>query len=248
MAKEMSEESWIERIYNKITAPKTVKYAGILVLVLYIGLVAIGVLIAAIFGPTGYSVTTHFISALGDSDTTPAPYLYNIACISAGVLTIPFILYLEKQIAPIPRQAGDLPAPNRWNYRLTGMGFFWSMLGSIFYIGVGIFSADRDAIGDIPMHEICSYGAFGGFAFAAIFLGIALVFTRQPLVPKPYNYPIGIWGIFGPITFAIFNLEGLNGIPSELLEWSLLWAILAWIIPLAIFMLKYIDKQIHNEK
>ncbi|HUX98866.1 MAG TPA: hypothetical protein VMV49_04885 [Candidatus Deferrimicrobium sp.] len=243
MTKEIAEEDWIDRIYNKITAPKTVKYAGILVLVLYIGLVALGVLIAALFGSTGYSVTTHYISALGASDTTPVPILYDLACISAGVLTIPFILYLEKEIAPIPRQAGDLPAPNRWNYRLTGMGFFWSMLGSIFYIGVGIFSADRGEIGDIPMHEICSFGAFGGFAFAAIFLGIALVFTRQSLIPKPYNYPIGVWGMIGPIAFAIFNLTGLPGVTSELLEWSLLWAILAWIIPLAMFTLHYINKQ-----
>jgi hypothetical membrane protein len=237
-----TEVSWIERAYNLLTAPKTVRICGYLVLVLYIGLVALGVLVAALFGPGGYSVTTHFISALGDSDTTPVPILYDLACIFAGSLTIPFTLYLERHVAPIPRTADDLPAPHRWNYRLVGMSFFFSMLGSIFYIGVGIFSADRDVVGGVNMHEICSYGAFGGFAFGALFLGIAITFAKQPIVSKPINYPLGIWGMVGPIMFTVFNLTGLEGWTSELLEWSLLWAIMAWIIPLALLAMRHSHK------
>ncbi|NVM53794.1 MAG: DUF998 domain-containing protein [Candidatus Helarchaeota archaeon] len=248
MEKAKAETNWVERAYNKLTAPKTVKYSGLLVLVLYLGLVSIGVLVAAILGPSGYSVTTHYISALGSSDTTPVPILYDLACIFAGTLTIPLSLYLEKHIAPIPRKAEDLPAPHRWSYRLTGTGFFFSLLGSIFYIGVGIFSADRGEVRGIEMHNICSYATFGGFAFAALFLGFAIIFVRQPLIPKPYNYPLGIWGVVGPITVAILNLTGLEGVTYEFLEWFLLWAILAWLIPLAIFTLRHIERQLHNEK
>jgi len=242
------EVSWIDRVYNKLTAPKTVRYCGYLVLLLYIGLLTISVLVAAVFGPGGYSVTTHFISALGDSDTTPVPILYDLACIAAGSLTIPFTLYLERYIAPIPKRPEELPAPHRWNYRLMELSFFFSMLGSIFYVGVGIFSADRDMVGWIDMHSICSYGAFGGFAFSALFLGIAVTFAHQPIVPKPINYPLGLWGMIGPIMFAVFNLTGLKGWTSELLEWSLLWAIMAWIIPLALYTIRHSHKIEMNGK
>lgn len=231
--------SWVERIYNKMTAPRTVRICGLLVLILYIGLVAIGVLVAATLDPDGYTIWDNWISDLGSIEHTPAPILYDLACIFAGSLTIPFTLYLEKYLAPIPKTAEEFPPPHRWSYRLLGAGFFFSMIGSIFYIGVGIWSGDRATLNGIPMHEICSYGAFGGFAFAAIFIGFALMISDRKIVPSPWNYILGLYGIHGPILFAIFNMTGLPGFTGELLEWSLLFAILAWIVPLAYFTLRH---------
>ncbi|TFF89300.1 MAG: DUF998 domain-containing protein [Promethearchaeota archaeon] len=228
-------KSFIERFYNRLIAPETIKICGYAVMGLYLGLVFIGVLIAIFLGPDGYMITTHYISDLGSIKTTPAPYLYDIACICAGIFTIPFIYFLEKHIAPIPRKSDDLPAPHRWNYRLLSWAFFSSMFGSIFYIGVGIFSADRDIAG---LHTVCSFGAFGGFTFAAIFLGLALIFLKQNIVFKPLNYPLGLIGVFLPITIAVYNL--IYGGP--LLEWLLLFAILIWIIPLFLLTLRYIEK------
>lgn len=243
MNKKESTESWIERVYNKVTAPKTLIISGIAVLVLYIGLVGIGVLVAALTKPP-YTIWSNWISDLGSHDNTAVPVLYDLACISAGVLTIPFIFYLERYITPIPRKEEDFPVPHRWAYRLMSMGLLWSMIGSIFYIGVGIFSADRNIkiTPDLGAHDLVSFGAFGGFALAAIFLGFILIFVRQPIVPKPYNYPLGIWGVIGPITVAIFNLIDIPGVPGPLMEWSLLFAILAWIVPLALFTLRHAQK------
>ncbi|MBD3227461.1 MAG: hypothetical protein GF329_04660 [Candidatus Lokiarchaeota archaeon] len=228
-------KSFVERFYDKLTAPETIKMCGYAVMGLYLGLVFIGVLVAMFFGPDGYMITTHYISDLGSLETTPLPFLYDLACICAGIFTIPFIYFLEKHIAPIPRKSEDLPAPHRWNYRLMSWGFLASMFGSFFYIGVGIFSADRDIAG---LHGVCSVGAFGGFTFAAIFLGFAIIFVKQNIVIKPFNYPLGIIGVFLPITLAIYNL--IHGTP--LLEWLLLFAILVWIIPLFLFTLRYIEK------
>ncbi len=241
--------SFANRFYNKLTAHRTIRICGYGSLILYIGLVGIGVLVAAIFKPP-YTIWDNWISDLGANEHTPVPILYDLACIFAGILTIPFHFYLEKYIAPIPRTADELPAPHRWSYRLMSMGFFFSMLGSFFYIGVGIFSADRDypLTAEFGTHGLCSYGAFGGFAFSAIFVGCAVLFVRQPLIPKPFNYPIGIWGVCGPITVAILNFTGLEGVSGPLLEWSLLFAILGWIVPVLAFTLKYTEKQLHKKE
>lgn len=233
---ELESDSFVERFYKKLIAPKTVKISGYAVMGLYLGLVFIAVLVAFFFGPESYALTEHYISDLGSSKITPVPILYDIACICAGVFTIPFTYYLEKEIAPIPRKSEDLPAPHRWSYRLMSWGFFWSMFGSFFYIGVGIFSADRDIAG---LHGVCSVGAFAGFTFAAIFLGLAIIFLDQKIVTKPFNYLIGIIGIILPITVAVYNV--IYGGP--LLEWLLLFAILIWIIPVFLFTLRYIEKQ-----
>ena len=231
-------DSFVNRFYNKLISPKTIKICGFSILGLYLGLLFIGVIIAAIFGPEGYTILTHYISDLGSLEYTPAPYLYDIACIFAGILTIPFTYYLENQIASIPRNE-DLPAPHRWIYRLMSWGYLFSMIGSIFYIGVGIFSADRDISG---MHGICSMGAFGGFTFSAIFFGLSIIFSYQKIVPKPINYILGFIGIHFPIYIAILNL--IYGGPF--LEWLLLFVILAWILPLNLFTIKYAEKQLLN--
>ncbi len=239
--KQNGDGSWVEKLYNKLTAPRTVRTCSYLVLILYIGLLVVAVIVAAVLDPP-YTVVDNWISDLGSSDHTPAPILYDLACICAGILTIPFSLYIEKHLAPIPRTAEDFPAPHRFSYRLTGAGYFFAMIGSLFYIGVGIWSGDRAEWYGLPMHVICSAAAFAGFAIAAIFLGIALMISDRKIVPSPFCYILGTYGVFIPISFAIFNFTGLPGFTGELLEWSLLWAIMGWIIPLSIFTLRHTHK------
>lgn len=246
MDKKESTESWIERVYNKATAPKTIIICGFAVLILYIGLVGIGVLVAALTKPP-YTIWDNWISDLGSSDHTAVPILYDLACIFAGTLTIPITLYLEKYLAPIPRITEELPPPHRWSYRLTGIGFFFSMIGSFFYIGVGIWSGDRAMLNGVNMHEICSFGAFGGFAFAAIFMGLALTISDRKLVPSPWNYILAAYGMHGPILVAMLNMTGIPGVSGPFLEWALLFAILGWIVPLSLFILRHAEKLIHAE-
>lgn len=241
-----SKGNWAERLYNAVTAPRTIRMSGYLVLALYIGLLIIGVIVAAALDPDGYNVFDNWISDLGCSEDTPAPILYDLACIFAGTLTIPFNLYVEKHLAPIPKSPEDFVKnavpPHRWSYRLTGAGFFFAMIGSFMYIGVGIWSGDRSMLNGVPMHMICSAGAFGGFAFAAIFMGLALMISDRKIVPSPFCYILGTYAVYIPITVAILNFTGIPSLPwvtGPLLEWSLLWAIMGWIIPLAFFVLRH---------
>jgi hypothetical protein len=230
-----AKESWIDRIYNKLTAPQTIRICGYCVLAIFFGLISLGVIIAVASGP--YNIIDNWISDLGNHNITPAPFLLDTAVISAGILLIPFHFYMEKYLAPIPRSPEELPAPPRMSYRLMGLNFFFNCFGTIGLIGVGIFSEDRDIAG---LHFIFSVLLFGSFAIGAIFLGLLITFIRQPIVPKPFNYIMGAYGIFVPFTiggFAVFDL-------TPLWEWTLFFVLIGLIVPVFVCALRHAEKQL----
>jgi hypothetical membrane protein len=221
------------KLYKFATNFKVVKISAMGVMFGYILLLIIGVIVAMVLDPDGYTIWDNWISDLGSSDHTPAPFLYDIACIVAGSMTIPLTFYMEKLLAPLPKRTELKTAHySRLRFRLSSFAFLFSIIGNFAYIGVGIFSADRDfealrVLGMGP-HGLMSYLAFGGFTFGAFFMGwlIILYDTRIPIV-------LGIYGILGPLIVAILNL--IDSTP--LLEWMLLFSILIWIIPLSLIVL-----------
>jgi len=182
----------------------------------------IGVIIASVLDPDGYSIVTNWISDLGTSAHTPAPYLYDIACIVAGSLTIPFSFYMENFLAPLSIDNEHRGESSRLRLRLASYSLLFSLVGNIGYIGVGVFSGDRNYF---DLHMITSSLAFGGFSLGAFFMGLLIIFYNTK-IPKV----IGIYGVVGPlatiITFLLIN--------NPLWEWILLFSILAWIIPLSL--------------
>jgi len=196
-------------------------------------LLIIGVIIAALLDPDGYTIWDNWISDLGSSNDTPAPFLYDIACIIAGTMTIPMTFYMEKLLAPLPKKTKLREQHySRLRFRLSSFAFLFSIIGNFAYIGVGIFSADRDydalKVLEQGPHSIMSYLAFGGFTFGAFFMGwlIVLYNTKIPKI-------LGIYGICEPLIMAVLNLI----IGTALLEWLLLFSILLWIIPLSLIVL-----------
>ena len=145
----------------------------------------------------------------------------------------PYILY-GNLLAPLPKRTTDKSQHySRLRFRLSSFAFLFSIIGNLGYIGVGIFSADRDynflsILGEGP-HGIMSYLAFGGFTFGAFFMGWLIV-LYDTKIPKL----LGIYGIFGPLITAILNL--IDSTP--LLEWFLLFSILIWVIPLSVIVIK----------
>lgn len=225
------------KLYNFATNFQVVKISAMAVMFGYILLLIIGVIIAALFDPDGYTIWENWISDLGSINDTPAPYLYDIACIIAGTMTIPLTFYMEQLLAPLPKRTKIRREHfSRLRFRLSSFAFLFSIIGNFAYIGVGIFSADRDykVISGFGLgtHGIMSYLAFGGFTFAAFFMGwlIVLYNTKIPKI-------LGVYGIIGPLTVAILNL--IFG--GELLEWMLLFSILIWIIPLSLIILNKPD-------
>lgn len=230
-----------KRFHDAITDFKVVKIAILAVIPGYIGLLIIAVIVAMLSGPGGFNILDHYISDLGGSWKTPAPYLYDIACILAGILTIPFTFYVEKLFVPMPKSPEEFNKITRLRYRLGTLAFITSIIGNIGYIGVGIWSEDRSSMTifgyTLGMHGIMSGLAFGGFQLGALFLGLILV-LYDTKVPKI----IGIYGIFGPITGAI--LYGVFGGPF--LEWMMLFLILGWIIPLSLSILNKEELQLKS--
>ncbi len=223
-----------ERFYNFVTNPTIVKRCAMVVMIGYISLLIIGVPIAGIFDPDGYTIWDNWISDLGSPNHTPIPILYDIACIIAGSMTIPLTYYMEKLLAPLPNEIQLRERHySRLRFRLSSFAFLFSIIGNIGYIGVGIFSANRDyeflsVLGQGP-HGIMSYLAFGGFTFGAFFMGWLIVLYNTE-IPKM----LGIYGIFGPFIVSILNLI----VSTQLLEWFLLFSILIWVIPLSFIVLK----------
>jgi hypothetical membrane protein len=220
------------RFYNFVTNHNVIKHSVMIVMIGYLSLLILGVIIATLLDPDGYTIWDNWISDLGSHDHTPAPVLYDIACIIAGSMTIPLTFYLEQLLAPLPNRANlGKQYYSRLRFRLGSFAFLFSLIGNLGYIGVGIFSADRDyeslsILGEGP-HGIMSYLAFGGFTFGAFFMGW-LVFLYDTKIPKV----LGIYGIVGPLTVSILNL--IDSTPF--LEWLLLFSILIWIIPISTFI------------
>jgi hypothetical membrane protein len=221
------------KFYNIVTNYNVVKFSAMIVMVGYISLLIIGVIVAALGDPDGYTIWDNWISDLGSIDHTPAPILYDIACIVAGSMTLPLTFYMEKLLAPLPKRTElNEQHYSRLRFRLSSYTFLFSIIGNLGYIGVGIFSEDRnyewlEILGEGP-HGIMSYLAFGGFTFGAFFMGW-LIILYNTKIPKI----LGVYGIFGPFITAIVNL--IESTP--LLEWLLLFSILIWIIPLSLIIL-----------
>ncbi|MFX1452524.1 MAG: DUF998 domain-containing protein, partial [Promethearchaeota archaeon] len=187
-----------ERFYNKVTEFDFFKKCTMLVMVIYFPLLIIGVIVAYL-GPENYiptlptyilshgsirwdrySISTHWISDLGSIRYTPAPYLYDLAAIFAGGLTLPLSFYIENLLAPL--------TSSRPRLRFGSVAWLFSIIGNIGYIGVGIFSEDRSYF---DLHGITSGMAFGGFTFGAFFLGLIIILYNDTKIPKP----LGIYGI-----------------------------------------------------
>ena len=220
------------KFYKIVTNYNFIKKSSIIVITVYFTLLLIAVILAAVWGPYGYTIWTRMISDLGGSKYTPAPFIFDIASIFAGIMTIPLTFYIENLFAPLPtrKNIGEQHF-SRLRFRLSSNAFFFSLLGNIGYIFVGIFSEDRNGplLDFASYHDVVSFFSFTGFAFGAFFIGWIVVLYNTK-IPKLF----GIYGIIGPPTMLfifLFTREALW-------EWILLFSILLWIIPLIFMILR----------
>lgn len=219
-----------KKFHDKVTNYNFVKKCLLMEMAGYFGLIVFGVIIAYTFGgtelpPGHYYIWTNYISDLGGVRFTPMPYLYDLAAILGGVLTIPLTFYMEKLLVPLPQTPEDYNKTTRLRYRLGSYAFLFSLIGNIGYIGIGIFSIDRDYMN--VMHLTTGAMAFGGFVAGAFFWGL-IILLYDTKIPKL----IGLYGLIGPITCV-----GLAGaiflfipILLPLIEWLLLFSIILWLM------------------
>ncbi len=224
-----------EKIEVSLTIPKIVRISTIGVIVIFISALIIGVIVAQL-DPDGYNIIDNYISDLGSFNHTPIPYFLDYGAMISAFLLIPIIFYMEKQFAPLPKDAKDLQNYSRMRFRLSSLGFLSMLIGVVGFFGIGLFSEDRTT--PLGLHMIFSIIVFSGFVIAGIFFGLLITFypTRIPR-------PIGIFMIFGPPIVAIIFL--LNFPPSKpFWEWMIMFSIFIWIIPVGIILIKKISKEL----
>jgi len=225
-----------KRFYNTATNFKFVRTCFLLLIPGYLGLVILGVLVAYIYGgetiaPGEFSIWSNYISDLAGVNYTPAPYLYDIAAILCGILTIPLWFYLEKLLVPLPQKPEDYNKITRLRYRFGSYALLFSVIGSIGYIGIGIFSIDRDYMN--IMHLGSGALAFGGFIIGIIFYSL-IILLYEIKIPKL----VAVYGIIGPpsIVVTIIFIFLANSNLLFIFEWILIVSIMLWMTAMAIII------------
>ena len=132
----MSLKKSLNRVYDTITDFNFVKICSLLGITLYIGLMIVSVIVAVTLGPEGYGLHTHFMSDLGDSRVTPAPWIYDLTAILAGLSSIPSSFYLYKLFSSKPLSSEEVNETSKINSKLPTLGLIFSVLGNLGYIGM----------------------------------------------------------------------------------------------------------------
>jgi hypothetical protein len=179
-----------------------------------------GILMAALVYPGGFSMLHVYVSYLGGSEQNPAGYLmYNVCEFIAGVLFIPHFLYLYRRLYPTLKV-------------VTILSCFCGIVGCIGFAGLAFFYQG------VPGHQVATYVAFGGFGaclFFAFFVLIRKMVLRHSW-PKP-RYFVIVYGLVFAVAGAalLFTegqelLQGLNIDPifleNKFWEWFFLFAVL----------------------
>ena len=83
-------------IYDKLTEPKIVKISIYISLLTFLPGLIFGLIIAIRFGGFEYSIWYNWISDLGTTRYTPAPFILDLTCILSSIFIIPLILNLSR--------------------------------------------------------------------------------------------------------------------------------------------------------
>ncbi|MDX1798835.1 MAG: hypothetical protein R3255_09320, partial [Candidatus Lokiarchaeia archaeon] len=90
---------------------------------------------------------------------------------------------------------------------------------------------------------IFSVMAFGGFTMGGVITGF-LIIVQKTLFPTILGYYMTIYSL-GLIILRFFHFIPIITLP--LIEWSWFLGILIWLVPLTLFLLKYIYKTNQNK-
>ncbi|MFX1572177.1 MAG: hypothetical protein ACFFB0_05475 [Promethearchaeota archaeon] len=224
-------------IYNKLTEPKVVKISIYITLLTFLPGLIFGLIIAKIYGPMEYSLWYNWISDLGSTRYTPAPFILDVTCILSAIFIIPLILNLSRLYSSHQNLRLDNSKKEHYTVlfrRIFGyigvVCLFFGVIGMFF---VGVFSLDRSPF---DIHYYFSTSAFGGFAFGAFFTGLAIVLRRR-IFPKT----IGYFMIIGPSTATIMFLIAPAPLTRQFLEWIMMFSSLGWYYVLVFITLQKLN-------
>jgi len=200
---------------------KYVKSSCGIMVVGYLTMIILSLLVATFLGPQEYNLMKHTISDLGSLTYTPLPLLFDIACMMAGLVAIPYYFILQKKVSFYGISGNK-------NILLKS-GTLTGIIGGIGYFFVGVFSLERAGPNNVA-HGISSVIAFSGFVGAIAIFSIQIVFS-QNIIPKFF----GVFGLCVPL--LLFGLYFLLATP--IIEWFLLFSILGFSAPMSLWSFFY---------
>jgi len=194
-----------------LKSQKAVKHSILGAMWAYLSLLFLGLIIATGFG---YNIIVNTISDLGSSDFTPFPFIFDMACIIAGIITIPYNLFLHT--------TSTSKTTSKVIHFTSRCGLIWGIIGGVGYLCLGIFSSDRGGPHGM-FHGLSAMFSFTGFVLSILFFSVQFIFHTQKTAKI-----FGICGIVIPAIMLLLNFIQI----TPLLEWTLLFSILFHIIPL----------------
>lgn len=235
----------MDNLYEKLTDPKLTRFCIFTAFLIFIPGLIIAIIIAHFFGPPAYipllprvlahpgsikwgrySPWQNWISDLGSIRYTPAPFILDFILISAGWFMIPVFFYLYKKFLPTPSRISSIDGDTKAARRFGNITTFFLVLGAIGAFGAGVFSEDRSYFG---LHGVFSLIVFGGFAIGGLCAALVIV-LKDTFIPKF----LGIFILCSPVATILFAINPFNNL--YILEWLMMFAIFAWIMPIAVLV------------
>ena len=188
-------------------------------------------LLGAVFFTPGYNLLENTVSSLGEGE---AKSLFSISFVVGGSLSIPFYIYLERELVNIKESIRRLA---------TGISIFTSVCVAL----VGIIPDETYLDIFVLFHNFVALVSFIG---SSIYIVLYSILMHSGPKSKLYSGPnfkkylayFGYFIGFVLITFAFNGLLesfGIYGIPLPLIEWILTILISIWIFITAIQLMSF---------
>ncbi|MBN2152994.1 MAG: hypothetical protein JW839_16195 [Candidatus Lokiarchaeota archaeon] len=197
-----------------VTSPRVVKGVTVGGFLFYIALLVIGVAVAV--STSDYLPFERSISSMATTRYSSAPWIYDIACVVAGIGLIPLLCSI-KQMFGRDRTGHPGMAPSAV---MAAIAFYSGMVGSFCYPLVGIWSSGRDLYNEL--HSLATMLTFLGFIVAALFTGLAFVIGNI----GPASTLAGLIGVVAVPSFFVIYMT----VDENYTEWLLLFSLLAWVL------------------
>jgi len=234
----MSLKSKVIKFIQVITHPTLVRFSILFSVYTFLLGLVIGVIIATIFGPEGYTMINNYISDLGSIRYTPTPFILDIIAMVTAPFTIPIFFNLTKSILIGTRDkifTKETSIGKKIYYSIIWisaiLGLISLLAGSVGLFGIGLFSEDRTT--ELNLHFMFSIVVFAGLVFGSLFSGFAIL-LKKTIVPRI----LGIYMMIAPFTAALLFLFSQPPLTKQYMEWWMLFSILFWMVPGALLMYK----------
>lgn len=210
-------------IYQKLTKKKVVRILAIIAAGIYWFSFVLSLFLIGLYGINPFSPLVNLISDLGSNAYSPIPYLFDIACIWAGFLSIPISLYIFRYLRKKTNPEIDNGRKSQKRFKLINLFILISgILGDIGFIGIGIFSIDRNPYN---IHFLFASFLFVGYYISAFLIGILYL-----LFDIKINRFIALYGFLASIiTFIIVLILGLFQIYLVIFEWIADFILISWL-------------------